>query len=76
MAPGFRAVHPIEATSPQECSEITAHVFRSFRFETTHTVPRYRDWLRAEWTIGRPTASTGFSFSTSSTPTAGRGAGC
>ena len=39
--------HPIEATSPQECSEITAHVFRSFRFETTHTIPRYRDWLRA-----------------------------
>lgn len=47
MAPGFRAVHPIEATSPQECSEITAHVFRSFRFETTHAIPRYRDWLRA-----------------------------
>jgi Sulfotransferase family len=47
MAPGFREVHPIEATSPQECSEITAHVFRSFRFETMHTIPCYRDWLRA-----------------------------
>ena len=47
LAPGFRAVHPIDAVSPQECSEIAAHVFRSFRFETTHHVPRYRAWLRA-----------------------------
>jgi hypothetical protein len=47
MAPAFRAVHPLDATSPQECTEITAHVFRSFRFETTHHIPAYRDWLRA-----------------------------
>ncbi|WP_431272557.1 sulfotransferase family protein [Dankookia sp. P2] len=47
MAPGFRAVHPIDAVSPQECSEITAHVFRSYRFETTHHIPAYRTWLRA-----------------------------
>jgi hypothetical protein len=45
MAPGFRAAHPITATSPQECTEITAHVFRSFRFETTHEIPGYRHWL-------------------------------
>ncbi len=48
LAPGFRAAHPIEATSPQECTEITAHVFRSFRFETTHEIPGYRTWLRHE----------------------------
>ena len=47
MAPDFRAVHPIDAVSPQECSEITAHVFRSYRFETTHHIPAYRAWLRA-----------------------------
>ncbi|MBY0333207.1 MAG: sulfotransferase, partial [Acetobacteraceae bacterium] len=47
MAPGFRAMHPIEATSPQECIEITAHVFRSFRFELTHHMPGYRRWMRA-----------------------------
>lgn len=47
MAPRFRAVHPIDATSPQECSEITAHVFRSYRFEATHHIPGYRSWLRA-----------------------------
>lgn len=46
MAPGFRAVHPIDADSPQECSEISAHVFRSFRFETMHEIPGYRAWLR------------------------------
>jgi hypothetical protein len=40
-------VHPIDAESPQECTEITAHVFRSFRFETTHDLPGYRAWLRA-----------------------------
>jgi hypothetical protein len=48
LAPGFRAAHPIDATSPQECTEITAHVFRSFRFETTHEIPGYRRWLRTE----------------------------
>ena len=47
MAPGFRAVHPIDAESPQECSEITAHILRSFRFETTHWTPGYRAWIRA-----------------------------
>jgi Sulfotransferase family len=47
MAPDFGAAHPIDALSPQECTEITAHVFRSFRFETMHHTPGYRDWLRA-----------------------------
>ncbi|MEI6160575.1 MAG: sulfotransferase [Roseococcus sp.] len=46
MAPNFRAVHPLDATSPQECTEIKAHVFRSFRFESTYNTPAYRLWLR------------------------------
>jgi hypothetical protein len=46
MTPGFRAVHPINAQSPQECSEITAHVFRSYRFQITHHIPEYQTWLR------------------------------
>ena len=41
LAPGFPAMHPITADSPQECSEITAHVFQSLRFDTTHRVPGY-----------------------------------
>ncbi len=45
LAPQFRRLHPIEADSPQECSEITAHLFASLRFDTTYRIPRYRRWL-------------------------------
>lgn len=45
LAPEMRRVHPMSARSPQECTEITAHVFRSLRFDTTHHVPTYRRWL-------------------------------
>lgn len=45
LAPNFRRMHPIDAASPQECSEITAHVFASLRFDTTYRVPSYRHWL-------------------------------
>ncbi len=48
LAPEFRALHPLDATSPQECSEITAHVFRSLRFDTNYRVPSYRAWLDAD----------------------------
>lgn len=48
FAPEFRALHPLDATSPQECSEITAHVFRSLRFDTNYYVPSYRRWLDAD----------------------------
>src|SRR5579872_2376716 len=45
LAPEFRKLYPISAESPQECTEITGHVFRSLRFDTTHHVPSYRRWL-------------------------------
>ena len=45
LAPGFEDMHPSSADSPQECSEITAHVFQSLRFDTTHRVPSYFNWL-------------------------------
>jgi hypothetical protein len=45
LAPDFRRLHPIGANSPQECSEITAHVFASLRFDTTYRIPSYRRWL-------------------------------
>ena len=45
LAPDIRKVHPVDARSPQECTEITAHVFRSLRFDTPHDVPSYRRWL-------------------------------
>ena len=53
LAPEFRSLHPLAADSPQECSEITGHVFRSLRFDTTYRVPSYRTWLDAE---GQPEA--------------------
>jgi hypothetical protein len=45
LAPQFRRLHPITADSPQECSEITAHLFASLRFDTTYRIPSYRRWL-------------------------------
>jgi hypothetical protein len=45
LSPDFRRMHPINASSPQECSEITAHVFASLRFDSTYRIPSYRRWL-------------------------------
>lgn len=45
LAPEFRSLHPLDPTSPQECCEINAHVFRSLRFDTTFQIPSYRNWL-------------------------------
>ena len=45
LAPEISTLHPMTAESPQECSEITAHVFTSLRFDTTHHVPSYREWV-------------------------------
>jgi hypothetical protein len=47
LAPGFSALHPTSADAPQECSEITAHMFQSLRFDTTFRVPSYLAWLEA-----------------------------
>lgn len=47
LAPGFFDLHPISADSPQECTEITAHIFQSLRFDTTYRVPGYLGWLEA-----------------------------
>ena len=48
LAPEFRSLHPLDATSPQECSEITAHMFRSLRFDTNYNIPSYRAWMDAD----------------------------
>lgn len=45
LAPGLASVHPLDADTPQECTEITAQVFQSLRFETIYQVPRYKRWL-------------------------------
>jgi len=45
LLPGFKAMHPMGATLPQECVALTAHDFASMIFSTTHRVPRYQAWL-------------------------------
>jgi hypothetical protein len=45
LAPEISTLHPMTAESPQECTEITAHLFTSLRFDTTHHVPSYREWV-------------------------------
>lgn len=48
IAPGFRDVHPLTARMPQECTEITAQVFQSLRFDTTFRIPSYLHWQDAQ----------------------------
>ncbi len=48
LAPEFRKLHRLTARSPQECTEILAHTFRSLRFDTTYRIPSYRSWLEEE----------------------------
>ena len=45
MTPGIGSLHPLYADAPQECTDITAHIFQSLRFDTTHRIPSYQDWL-------------------------------
>ena len=54
LAPEFRDLHPLGATSPQECTEVLAHTFRSLRFDTTYRIPSYRTWLEADAEGHRP----------------------
>jgi hypothetical protein len=45
LAPQMKALHPLSPDAPQECTEITAQVFQSLRYEMTHRVPSYQNWL-------------------------------
>lgn len=45
MAPELNALHPVTVDAPEECTDITAHVFQSLRFESTYRVPSYSGWL-------------------------------
>jgi hypothetical protein len=48
IAPELPSLHPLDAAGAQECIEITGHVMRSLRFDTTHYVPSYANWLDSE----------------------------
>jgi hypothetical protein len=45
LEPELPSLHPFDAFSPQECTEITAHTFASLRFDSTYDIPSYRGWL-------------------------------
>ncbi len=45
MTPGLSRLHHLSAEAPQECTDITAQVFQSLRFENTHRIPSYQAWI-------------------------------
>jgi len=45
LAPGFKAIHPLDAQLPIECLAITSYSFLSQRFHTMYRVPTYQEWL-------------------------------
>jgi hypothetical protein len=45
IAPELHSLHPVEVDSPEECTDITAHVFQSLRFDAMYRVPSYNGWL-------------------------------
>lgn len=45
LSPGLARMHPMSPDAPQECTDITGHVFRSLRFDTIYRILSYRDWL-------------------------------
>ena len=45
LSPELATLHPLQANAPQECTDITAQVFQSLRFDTMYRIPSYRDWI-------------------------------
>ena len=45
IAPDLNDLHAISVDAPEECSDLTAQVFQSLRYEDTYRVPTYRRWL-------------------------------
>ncbi|HZY60423.1 MAG TPA: sulfotransferase [Candidatus Binataceae bacterium] len=45
LVPELPSLHPLDARAAQECTEITGQVVRSLRFDATHYVPSYQEWL-------------------------------
>jgi hypothetical protein len=48
LAPEFKRIHPMAPDFPQECIAITAGVFMSIQFHTTHNVASYQDWFEQD----------------------------
>jgi len=45
IAPEVAELHHVAADDPQECSDITAHIFHSLRFDSMYHIPSYQAWV-------------------------------
>lgn len=45
LSPELNELHPLAAREPQECTDITAQVFQSLRFDSIYRIPTYQNWL-------------------------------
>jgi len=45
IAPELNTLHPVAVDAPEECTDITAHVFQSLRWDAMYRVPSYSSWL-------------------------------
>lgn len=52
LSPEVSDLHPLTADVPQECTDITAQVFQSLRFDSTYRVPSYQSWLDQRGHVG------------------------
>jgi hypothetical protein len=46
LAPELNSLHEVAAGEPEECTDITAQVFQSLRYDSTYRVPSYQRWLQ------------------------------
>ena len=52
LARELNALHPVAVDAPEECTDITAQVFQSSRFESMYRVPSYNSWLERSGFLG------------------------
>jgi len=45
LAPELNTLHEVAAGEPEECTDITAQVFQSLRYDSVYRVPSYQSWL-------------------------------
>lgn len=46
LAPELDSLHHVAPDEPEECTDITAQVFQSLRYDSVYRVPSYQGWLQ------------------------------
>ena len=46
LAPQLDSLHHVAPDEPEECTDITAQVFQSLRYDSVYRVPSYQGWLQ------------------------------